>query len=642
MVIRLRFIMRNHPSLDNPPSPSWTPAARPPFALGLMILSLCAGWCDLVAAATVTRGPYLQMGTPQSVVVRWRTDTATDSRVRFGSTPANLTLVADHPAIVTDHEVTVSGLSPDTQYFYSVGSTTTTLAGGDSTYFWVTFPPEGTPAPLRLWVLGDSGTANASAAAVRNAYINATGTRHTDLWLMLGDNAYNNGLDSEYQNAVFNMYPTILRKSVLFPALGNHDTAGSTQFVDTYPYFAMFTLPRNGECGGLASGTEHYYSFNVGNVHFVCLDSMTASRSPSGAMATWLQNDLAATTQDWIVAFWHHPPYSKGSHNSDTETELVQMRQTFLPILEAAGVDLVLAGHSHSYERSYLIDNHYGSSSTFSGGNLVDGGSGRDPTPYLKPSGLEGHNGAVYAVAGSSGQISGGLLNHPAMFVSLNVLGSVVLDFTTNRMDLQFVDSAGAVRDSFAIVKDSMGVPLPPTGLTAVAGDHRVDLAWNPSAGALSYSVKRATTSGGPYTTVAGGIVGTAFADTTAENGVTYFYVVTAANDTGESLPSNQASATPEAATAPNAPANLAAKTSGKKKVTLSWTQSTSPNIVQNKIYRSNVSGGPYNLIATVATTSAFNNTGLTSGTTYFYRVTAVNSDGLESPPSNESSATAR
>jgi len=59
----------------------------------------------------------------------------------------------------------------------------------------------------------------------------------------------------------------------------------------------------------------------------------------------------------------------------------------------------------------------------------------------------------VYTVAGSSGQISGGTLNHPAMFISLNVLGSLVIDVATNRMDVSFVDDRGTLRDTFAIQK---------------------------------------------------------------------------------------------------------------------------------------------------------------------------------------------
>lgn len=611
------------------------------MAASLLCALLIGAAAPTAQAATVTRGPYLQMGTPTSLVVRWRTDVSTDGRVRYGSSPSSLTSFADG-TVGTDHEITVSGLTADTLYYYSVGTTTTTLAGGNTNYFFVTFPPTGTPSPMRLWVLGDSGTADSNAMAVRDAYFNATGSRHTDLWLMLGDNAYQSGTDSEYQTAVFNIYPTMLRKSVLFPTLGNHDTAQSTAFVDTYPYFSIFTLPKNGECGGLPSGTEHYYAFDVANIHFICLDSMTADRSPGGAMATWLRNDLAATTRDWVVAFWHHPPYSKGSHDSDTEIELVEMRQNMLPILEAGGVDLVLSGHSHSYERSYLIDSQYGLSTTFSSTNLIDGGSGRDPSPYHKPAGRVGHKGAIYTVAGSSGQISGGTLNHPVMYISLNVLGSVVLDFTTNRLDLQFLDSTAVVRDNFAIVKALNAPPAAPTGLTATAGNNQVALAWNASAGATGYNVKRATVSGGPYTTIAPNSASTSFTDTTAVNGTTYYYVVSALNAAGESANSSQVSATPQAPSPPAAPTGLTARATGKKKINLAWSQSTSPNLTQNKIYRSTTSGGPYSLIATIAAATSYNNNGLASGTTYFYVVTAVNSSGLESPASNQASATSR
>ena len=80
------------------------------------------------AAAVLTRGPYLQMGSPTGAVVRWRTDVATESRVRYGLVPTSLSGVADGPAGVTDHSVTLSGLSPDTVYYYSVGTSTQTLA----------------------------------------------------------------------------------------------------------------------------------------------------------------------------------------------------------------------------------------------------------------------------------------------------------------------------------------------------------------------------------------------------------------------------------------------------------------------------------------------------------------------------------
>jgi hypothetical protein len=184
--------------------------------------------------------------------------------VHYGTDLANLSAFAHDGVVTTEHEVTVSGLLPNTRYYYSIGTGTTTLAGGDANHFFVTSPAAGDSKPTRVWVLGDSGTADANAAAVRDAYLSFTGTRHTDLWLMLGDNAYETGTDSEFQAAVFNMYPSMLRKSVLWPTLGNHDGATANSATQTGPYYDIFTLPKQAEAGGVASGTEAYYSFDYG------------------------------------------------------------------------------------------------------------------------------------------------------------------------------------------------------------------------------------------------------------------------------------------------------------------------------------------------------------------------------------------
>jgi hypothetical protein len=400
------------------------------------------------SSVTLTRGPYLQLGTPTSIVVRWRTSTPGVGAVQFGPSPGVVSGSAAETSAHTEHEVRLTGLVPDTIYYYSIGTPTTTIAG-DATFHFRTSPVPGTQRPLRVWVIGDSGTADANAAAVRDAYAASTGSRPTDLWLMLGDNAYTDGLDNEYQAAVFNMYPAMLRKNVLWPAYGNHDGYGSDSATNTGPYYDIFTLPKQGEAGGVPSGTEAYYSFDYSNIHFVELESFETDRSPTGSMLTWLQRDLAANTQPWVIAFFHHPPYSKGSHDSDNEIELVQMRQNALPILEHFGVDLVLTGHSHSYERSFLVDGHYGDSTTFSAAMKKDGGSGRPDASgaYQKPTyGMAPHEGTVYLVAGISGHTGGGTLNHPAMYLSESVLGSVVLDVDGNRLDETFLDSTGVRR----------------------------------------------------------------------------------------------------------------------------------------------------------------------------------------------------
>jgi hypothetical protein len=404
-----------------------------------------------VVLPLIVRGPYLQLGTPYSVIVRWRTDVPTDSIVRWGTEAGTLSNSITNGTRTTEHEIALTGLTPDTVYYYSVGFSLGVLAEGPGHFFQTA--PMG-PKKTRIWVLGDSGTADINAGAVRDAYYDFTGTNHTDLWLMLGDNAYWSGSDFEYQSAVFDMYPDMLCKSVLWSTIGNHEY-WSRDETDRFPYLDIFSLPTAGEAGGAPSGTERYYSFDYGNIHFVCLDSTTVNRFSDGPMCNWLREDLAANTNQWLIAYFHHPPYSKGSHDSDYELdfELIEMRENVIPILESYGADLVLAGHSHSYERSFLLRGHYGYSDSLVPEMIVDGGDGRPLGSGAYINDPVSEHGTVYIVAGSSGHATGGNLNHPAMFISLNEIGSLVLDVREDFMDVTFLRESGVIDDSFTIAK---------------------------------------------------------------------------------------------------------------------------------------------------------------------------------------------
>lgn len=200
-------------------------------------------------------------------------------------------------------------------------------------------------------------------------------------------------------------------------------------------------------------------------------------------------------------------------------------------------------------------------------------------------------------------------------------------------------DASNSVIDSN--VSGQPVVPPAPTGLIATAGNNQVALNWNASSGATSYNVKRATVNGGPYTTLASPST-TSFTDTTAVNGTTYYYVVSAVDSAGESANSSQVSATPSAPPPPNAPTSLTATAQQQRgKIKLIWTQSTSANLTNNKVYRSTTSGGPYSLVTTLSPTTSYTDSGLTGGRTYYYVVTAVNANG-ESAYSNQASATSK
>ncbi|HEX8492186.1 MAG TPA: post-COAP-1 domain-containing protein [Pyrinomonadaceae bacterium] len=421
------------------------------------------------AAVGLKRGPYLQRGTPTSIVVRWRTDAPTNSRVRYGLAPDALTSTVDSTVQTTEHEITVSGLSPATRYYYSVGSTDEVLSG-DSQHYFVTAPPVGSTQPTRIWAFGDAGFADANQRAVRDAYYAFTGERQTDVLLLLGDNAYDFATDEQYQAGVFDMYSSLLRKTVLWSTFGNHEGFSSVSLAQFGPYYEMFTFPTAGEAGGAPSGTEAYYSFDYANIHFVCLNSHDIPRTDFGDMMNWLRRDLAQNRQQWTIAYFHHPPYSKGSHNSDNNSippdtpesaaSIREMRAIALPILEQSGVDLVLTGHSHSYERSFLLDGHYGTSDTLTDEMKIDSGDGRISGDgfYRKTTDItaDAHAGTVYAVVGTGGRPGGGSLDHPVMIESLNVLGSMVIDISGDRLDGFFLDSAGTTHDHFSIQKGAL------------------------------------------------------------------------------------------------------------------------------------------------------------------------------------------
>jgi hypothetical protein len=190
-------------------------------------------------------------------------------------------------------------------------------------------------------------------------------------------------------------------------------------------------------------------------------------------MLTWLAADLAATEQDWLIAFWHHPPYSKGSHDSDDVADsggrLRDMRENVLPILEAGGVDLVLAGHSHIYERSYLVDGAYDTPTT-AAGHIVDGGDGRltGDGAYRKPIGLTGHEGAVYVVAGHGGRGLGGTGGHPLMFIDELEHGSCLMTIDGLSLSFRNIRKDGVISDTFHVTKGVLG---------DLDGDGDVDLA---------------------------------------------------------------------------------------------------------------------------------------------------------------------
>lgn len=421
------------------------------------------------------RGPYLQVATDTSIVVRWRTDALSRSRVRYGSVLNQLDSTADELALNTEHEIKITGLQPGTRYYYSIGSLKDTLQYGSDNYF-STLPVPGKEGFYRIGVFGDCGYLSVNQAKVRDEFIKYLGKNDLNAWILLGDNAYNDGNDMEYQAKFFQPYQeTLLKKYPVYPTPGNHDYhdadfgARHAQETHNTPYYKNFSMPVKGEAGGVPSGNPAFYSFDLGNIHFISLDSYGMEEGKyflydsMGPQYQWLKRDLEANrNKGWVIAYWHHPPYSKGTHDSDTDDIMSGIRENLLKLLDSNEVDLVLCGHSHVYERSRLMKGYYGKSTDFDAGrhNLststgLNNGSANS-APYTKETGS--NKGIVYVVSGSAAYVGKSQygLNHPAMFYSNDTTaGAAILEVEGNRLDFKWIGSDGIIRDKFTMMKDA-------------------------------------------------------------------------------------------------------------------------------------------------------------------------------------------
>jgi hypothetical protein len=445
-------------------------------------------------AQTLLRGPYMQQLTSTTINIRWRTDVPSDAKVYYGTDMNNLNMTATNPISNVDHEVALTGLQPFTKYYYKIESNNITLSGPDTMHRFTTAPVPGTVQPIRVWAIGDFGKANTGEALVRDSYLQYAANTHTDVWLWLGDNAYNDGTDNEYQQKVFdntNAYGEVFKTIPFYPCPGNHDYnsicappgCNKDPLIHTGPYYDIMTLPKQAEAGGVASNLENYYSFDYGNAHFISLNSELGSIAnaaydwigalngdyENSPMMQWLIQDLQTNTKPWVIAYWHQPPYTKGSHDSDDIWELFMkaMREHYVPVLEQYGVDIIVNGHSHVFERSYLINGYYtGTSADFNPAlHLVDGSSGNEALgeEYVKYSdGPDARKGTVYVVCGNSGSSEGSaplVANpHPVMYYSeagSSAYGSFIMDIDGNKLTGKYLSSDGQIKDQFTVKKQS-------------------------------------------------------------------------------------------------------------------------------------------------------------------------------------------
>lgn len=436
----------------------------------LYIIGFLISFLKLGSAQKIIRGPYLQMVNQNSIIIRWRTDSLTNSKVAFGLKEGVLDRNATDNALVNEHIVYLSNLQPQSQYYYKIGYNNI-IFNGTNQYF-ITAPFSKTSKKMRFAVYGDSGLGSDSQRDINKAFLHHWRNTRPDVMLLAGDNAYSYGTEQEYQNNFFNIYQDSLLKNIpLYPVLGNHDYGNSeanTGSRDMH-YFKVFSTPAKGESGGVPSNNPAYYSFDYGNAHFIIMDTYGTEGGKklydtTSLQAQWLKQDLEKNNSTWTVAIGHHPPYTKGTHNSDYEPDLVAIRERIVPILERYGVDMAVFGHSHVYERSYLIKNHLGLDTTFNAKQhkvSVSSAaySGADTTCFYRLPMTKSPHGTVYVVAGSAGNAGTAYTHstfpHQASVVADKDKGGIFcFEIEDNRLDAFFIRKDTTVKDRFTMMKN--------------------------------------------------------------------------------------------------------------------------------------------------------------------------------------------
>jgi hypothetical protein len=230
---------------------------------------------------------------------------------------------------------------------------------------------------MKFALIGDSGTGTSSQLRVAKQLIAARGKFPYSFVLMTGDNLYGSESPSDYERKFEIPYKPLLEAGVKFYAsLGNHDEPNQR----FYKHFNM-----NG---------QRFYTFKPTNasVRFFALDSNYVDKT----QLDWLEKELTASGSDWKIAFFHHPIYSSGGrHGSD-----LTLREQLEPLFIKHGLNVVVAGHEHFYERLKPQNGIY---YFVSGGaaKLREGDIG--PTSKMTEKGFDtGYHFMLWEVAGDS------------------------------------------------------------------------------------------------------------------------------------------------------------------------------------------------------------------------------------------------
>ncbi|MCW2700474.1 MAG: hypothetical protein JWQ45_2009 [Blastococcus sp.] len=443
--------------------------------------------------ARIARGPYAVRVDATSATIAWWTNISVGGSVTFAGRAA----LRDRPTM--RHRVTVTGLTPGSEYSYTVtgGSATATGTVGTAA------PPD---EPFTFTVVGDFG-----AGSVQEQQNAANIVRSdSDFVQTVGDNIYPSSgfpdpsFSTQYSDLdarLFKQMGGVLRSAAFFPANGNHEYFADGQWWRAFP---------------MPGVTHSWYSYDWGAAHILVLDSMQPYTAPSDQYA-FAQRDLASAAAEgaaWQIVVLPSPPY-----NSTSSATRSSSPRQLVPLFEQHGVDLVFSGDAHNYQRSKPL----------TGGTAATGG-------------------VTYVVTGGGGngtnEFTGTLPDWQAARAA--EFHTVKVEVSAKSLTLSAIRAAdGRVIDSASVSPAASTVDIQaPTRPTAVKGrctSDSVSLTW--TAGTDDVGVDHYNVYRDDGTTPIGTSATASFTDTGRTPSTTYRYAVTAVdaagNESARSEPAN-------------------------------------------------------------------------------------------------------
>ncbi|PQV63342.1 Purple acid Phosphatase, N-terminal domain [Abditibacterium utsteinense] len=416
--------------------------ALSPVARGLFAMPRASKLAPIPPLFTAL--PYIQPGNNsrliqnrESMVIAWQTDAReANFRVEYGATKkyeqsSEILRTVRWQESGGNREGRLNyaampqGLKLGTRYFYRVSCNGSVIAEG----YFTTRMPRG--KAIRFVAFGDNSFGGTNDRAIAyHAY-----QAHPDFVMNTGDNVYEAGLDSEYVRHFFPVYNAdaasprigapLLRSVPFYSVLGNHDVsngpnANFDRNRDALGYYTALHLPLNGpqpvnptpivgaedrleafrRCAGERFPRMANYSFDVGDAHFLCLDSNLYLDPTQKTVTDWIEADLRVTDARWKFVTCHHGPFNVGpAHYTE------QQMRVLAPIFEKHSVDVALHGHEHSYQRPRPIRF---APRDLSRASILNSGDRLVPGDFSIDTSFDGEkvtkaNGVIYIVTGAGG-----------------------------------------------------------------------------------------------------------------------------------------------------------------------------------------------------------------------------------------------